>query len=74
MWIVKTLALVVALAAAALAWQHATRLDRRSTSAWPGEPRDKQSSWGVALGALMAAVAATMMLQLMLLSGLGSAG
>ena len=74
MWIVVTLPLIAALAAAALAWQHATRLDQRSANAWPAEPRDKQSSWGMALGALVAATAATMVLQLILLSRLGSAG
>ena len=74
MWIVTTLPLLVAVAAAALAWQHATRLDRWSANAWPGEPRDEQTSWGVALGALVVALIATMIIQLVLWSRLGFAG
>lgn len=74
MWIVTTLPLLVALAAAALAWQHATRLDRWSANAAQGEPRDEQRSWGVALGALVVALAATTILQLALWSRLASGG
>jgi hypothetical protein len=60
MWLVTTLPLLVALAAAPLAWRHATRIDRAS----PGEARccDRRS-WRIAVGALVAAVAAISMLQ-----------
>ena len=75
MWIVTTVPpLAAALAAAALAWHHATRLDQRSAGAWSGELRDKQKSRIVVLGALVTAVAAALILQLVLLSRLGSAG
>ena len=75
MWIVTTVPpLAAALAAAALAWHYATRLDQRSAGAWPDELRDKQKSRIVLLGALVTAVAAALILQLVLLSRLGSAG
>ena len=74
MWMVTTLPLLVALVAAALAWQHATRLDRWSANAGQGEPRDEQRSWGLALGALVVALAATTILQLVLWSRLASGG
>jgi hypothetical protein len=74
MWIVTTVpALAAALVAAALAWHQATRLDQRAASAWLDKPQDKQSRV-VLLGALVAAVAAALSLQLIWLSRLGSAG
>ena len=63
----------VALVAAALAWHQATRIDQRS-GAWPDEPRDTQKSWVVLLGAVVAAVSAALILQIILLSRLGFGG
>jgi hypothetical protein len=64
--------LIAAVAAGVLAWHHATRLDRESLrSGWPGEPADG-SGWLLVLGALIAAVAATTVLQFVLLSQLPS--
>jgi hypothetical protein len=60
MWLVTTLPLLVALAAAPLAWRHATRIDRASVG---GTPCYDRRSRRVALGALIVAVAALSMLQ-----------
>jgi hypothetical protein len=64
--------LIAAVAAGVLAWQNATRLDRESLrSGWPGEPADG-GRWLLVLGALVAAVVATTVLQLVVLSQLPS--
>jgi hypothetical protein len=74
MWVLTALPLLVALAAAVVAWRHATRLDRWSVNeGWPGEAGEERRSWSVPLGALVAAMAAVALLQLTLLSRLAHA-
>jgi hypothetical protein len=71
MWLITILPMAVAFGAALLAWRHATRIDRTSLNgADRSAPGDDQGSWGLALGAVVAAIAATMTLQLVLLSRL----
>ena len=56
--------LVAALAFGVLAWHHATRFDQQAErQSWPQAP-EANSSLGLALGALVAAVAAATVLQL----------
>ena len=60
--------------AAWLLWRQATRLDRRSANeAWPARRHQEPPSWSV-IGTLVAAVAAAMIFQAVLLSRLGVAG
>jgi hypothetical protein len=68
MWLITILP-VLALGAALMAWRYASRLDELSMNhAGPRKPAD--SFMGIALAAVVAAVAATMVLQLALLSRL----
>jgi hypothetical protein len=70
MWSSTLLAVLVAVGAALLAWHHATQLDRRHSDLGPQESDDQQQAWPLTLGALIAAVAATALLQIAMLSSL----
>lgn len=67
MWSLTFVPLVAAVVASLLAWQHATRIDRQA--AREGFPRQNEPSgaWALTLGALVAAVAAATVLQLLFL-------
>jgi|KBSSwiStaDraftv2_1062776.scaffolds.fasta_scaffold776103_2 hypothetical protein len=64
MWLLTLLPLLLAVGAASLAWHRASQFDRRPNDHRPGE------TGGLTLAALLAAVAATTMVQLALLSTL----
>ena len=72
MWLLTMVPLLVAVAAAYLAWDHATRLDRWSIQGdWHDRSGDERRLRGVALGALLSASAAVALLQLVLMTQLG---
>jgi len=74
MWLVTVLPLLATPVAAWLLWRQATRLDRRSANeARPSRRHQGPPSWSV-IGTLVAAVAAAMIFQAVLLSRLGVAG
>jgi hypothetical protein len=62
--------LVAALTAAAVAWHHATCLDRQSLQEGPPADANGSSQWRFALGAVVIAVLAVTALQTILLTGL----
>ena len=66
MWSVTLVPLVAVLMAGLLAWHHATRIDRQAEHE-SGPRSEPKGALGLALGALVAAVAGAMLLQLMLL-------
>lgn len=67
MWSLVLVPLTVAVVAGVLAWRHGTRIDRQvERESWPRQA-EPDVSLGLALGALVAAVAAATVLQLMLL-------
>ena len=67
MWYLTLVPMAAALVAGMLAWRHATRIDRQTAhESWRREA-EPEGAIGLALGALVAAVAATTMLQLMVL-------
>jgi len=67
MWSLILVPLVAMLAFGVLAWQHATRIDRQAEhESWP-HPPEPNGALVLALGALVAAVAAATVLQLMFL-------
>ena len=71
MWTLTLIPLLAAVCAGLLAWHHATRLDRQQIEPWPSRTDDHRGGWPLVLGALVAAVAATTVLQLAVLSSLG---
>ena len=70
MWSLIVLPLLAAGIAAMLAWHHATELDRQQSEGWSQEARRDRNALPLALGAQIAAIAATSFLQLVLLSNL----
>jgi hypothetical protein len=67
MWSSGLVPLAAVLGFGVLAWRHATRVDRRAQhQSWP-QPSEPNGASGLALGALVAAVAAATVLQLMFL-------
>jgi hypothetical protein len=70
MWTLILLPMVVALATAILAWHHAGKLDRQQSEGWPRQADPGRNAWPLALAALVAAVIATTILQIMVLSSL----
>ncbi|MFI5034251.1 MAG: hypothetical protein ACHQPH_26500 [Reyranellales bacterium] len=67
MWSLTFVPLVALLACGLLAWHHATRIDRQTEhESWPRQS-ERNGALGLALGALVAAVAAATALQLMFL-------
>jgi hypothetical protein len=67
MWFLTFMALVSLLVAGAMAWYHATRMDRQTEHERGGPQSEPNGALGLALGALVAAVAAATALQLMFL-------
>jgi hypothetical protein len=67
MWSLTLVPLVAALAAGLLAWQHATRIDRQTARESFPRQNEPNSALALALGALVAAVAAATVLQLLFL-------
>ena len=67
MWSLTLVPLVAAVVAGLLAWHHATRIDRQTErERWPRQT-ESTGALGLALGALVTAVAAATLLQLMFL-------
>jgi len=67
MWCLTLVPLAAALVAGMLAWRHATLIDRQTAhQSWPRQAKP-EGTVGLALGALVTAVAAATMLQLMFL-------
>ena len=67
MWSLTLVPLVAAVVAGLLAWHHATRIDRQTRrERWPRQT-ESNGALGLALGALVTAVAAATLLQLMFL-------
>ncbi len=67
MWSLTFVPLVALLTCGVLAWQLASRIDRQAEhESWPRQP-EPNGALGLALGALVAAVAAATTLQLMFL-------
>lgn len=65
MWTALVLPLATALVASLVAWNHATRLDRQVQSeSWPRH-REPDGSFALAVGAVIVAVVAVTMLQMM---------
>lgn len=67
MWSLTFVPLVAVLLSAALAWHYATRIDRQTEHESCPRQSEPNGAWGLALGALVAAVAAAAVLQIMLL-------
>ena len=68
MWCLTLVPLVAALVAGMLAWRQVTRIDRQTAhESWPRQA-EPEGATGLALGALVAAVVAATMLQLMVMS------
>lgn len=67
MWALTCVPAVAVLVSGLLAWHYATRIDRQTGhERWPQHPEPNRAL-GLALGALVAAVAAATVLQLMFL-------
>jgi len=67
MWSLTFVPLAAALVCGVLAWHYATRIDREAGhESWP-RPSEPRGALGLALGALVAAVAAATLLQLAIL-------
>jgi hypothetical protein len=67
MWSVTLVPLMAAVVSGLLAWHHATRIDRQTgRESWPRQT-EPCSALGLVLGALVTAVAAATLLQLMFL-------
>jgi hypothetical protein len=67
MWTLGLLPLVVAMVAGALAWHHATSVDRQARHESWARQTEPNGALGLAVGALVAAVAAGTVVQLMFL-------
>ncbi len=67
MWSLTVMPLVAVLVSGALAWHCATRIDRQTEHERWAQHSEPSSALGLALGALVAAVAAATVLQLMFL-------
>jgi hypothetical protein len=67
MWSLTLVPLVASVVAGLLAWQHATRIDRQTArESFPGQ-NEPSGALALALGALVTAVAAATVLQLLFL-------
>lgn len=67
MWPFVLVPMIALLIAGVVAWQHATRVDQQmEREMWARQP-EPNAALGVALAALVTAVAAAMLLQMMLL-------
>ena len=67
MWILALAPLVAVLIASLVAWHQATRFDRQTESERWSRQTQPDATLGLALAALVAAVAAAMIMQMMLL-------